>query len=152
MLHPHRVSLTIIILSIVVLACALPSIALQDPNAISTKAAQTVVAEFTQVALSQTLPPPTQEPTLTFTPEPPTQEPTLTFTPEPPTLTPTETSTPSPTLTATPFFTPTPILPLISVSVPTNCRTGPGKVYRMVGALLVGESAQIYGIDPAGQY
>lgn len=139
MVYPHRVSLTIVILSIVALACALPSITLQDPSAISTRAAQTVVAEFTWVALSQTLSPPTQEPTFTFTPEPPT-------------FTPTETSTPTPTLTATPFFTPTLVVPLISVSVPTNCRTGPGKVYRMVGALLVGESAQVYGINPTGQY
>jgi hypothetical protein len=152
MFYFHRVSLTIVILSVVVLACALPTIALEDPSAISTKAAQTVIAGFTQAALSATSSPTLQEPTLTFTPEPPTQEPTLTFTPVPPTPTPTETSTPSPTLTATPFFTPTPVVPLISVSVPTNCRVGPGKVYRMVGALLVGESAQIYGIDPAGQY
>ncbi len=139
MLHSHRVSLTIIILSIVVLACALPTIALQDPSAISTAAAQTVIAKFTQAALSATSSPNLQEPTLTFTPVPPT-------------FTPTETSTPSPTLTGTPFFTPTPIVPQISVSVPTNCRVGPGKVYRMVGALLVGESAQIYGIDPTSQY
>jgi hypothetical protein len=152
MLYSHRVSLTIVILSVVVLACALPTIALEDPSAISTKAAQTVISGFTQAALSATSSPTLQEPTLTFTPEPPTQEPTLTFTPVPPTPTPTETSTPSPTLTATPFFTPTPVVPLISVSVPTNCRVGPGKVYRMVGALLVGESAQIYGIDPTGQY
>jgi hypothetical protein len=152
MFYFHRVSLTIVILSVVVLACALPTIALEDPSAISTKAAQTVIAGFTQAALSATSSPTLQEPTLTFTPEPPTQEPTLTFTPVPPTPTPTETSTPSPTLTATPFFTPTPVVPLISVSVPTNCRVGPGKVYRMVGALLVGESAQIYGIDPTGQY
>ena len=140
MLHPHRVSLTIIILSIVVLACALPTIALQDPSAISTTAAQTVIARFTQTALSEEILPS------------PTQEPTFTFTPEPPTFTPTETTTPSPTLTSTPFFTATPIVPQISVSVPTNCRVGPGKVYRMVGALLVGESAQIYGIDSTGQY
>ena len=59
MLYPHRVSLTIIILSIVVLACALPTIALQDPSAISTTAAQTVIAKFTQAALSEILPLPT---------------------------------------------------------------------------------------------
>jgi hypothetical protein len=131
MLHPHRVSLTIIILPIVVLACALPTIALQDPSAISTTAAQTVIARFTQTALSEEILPS------------PTQEPTFTFTPEPPTFTPTETTTPSPTLTSTPFFTATPIVPQISVSVPTNCRVGPGKVYRMVGALLVGESSNL---------
>lgn len=138
MRYSRRVYLTIIVLSIAVLACALPAVTLQDPDVISTSAAQTVIAGFVQTALSQTLQP--------------TQEPTLTFTPEPPSLTPTETLTPSPTLTLTPIFTPTPVVPLISVSVPTNCRVGPGKVYRRVGALLVGEVAEVYGRDPTGRY
>lgn len=138
MLHSSRISLAILILTVLVLACALPSIPLQDSGNISTAAAQTVIAEFVQAALSQTLPP--------------TLEPTYTFTPEAPTLTPTETLTPSPTLTATPLFTPTPLVPQIRVSVPTNCRVGPGKVYRMVGALLVGEIAEVYGRDPTGRY
>jgi hypothetical protein len=128
-----------VILSIVVLACALPIITLQDQGAISTAAAQTVVAGFTQVAASVTA-----FPTL--------QEPTLTFTSEQPTLTPTLTETPTQTLTATPLFTSTPLVPQISVSVPTNCRIGPGKVYQRVGALLVGEIAQVYGRDPTGRY
>lgn len=136
--YSSRVSLTMIALSIVILACALPAITLQDSGAISTAAAQTVIAEFTQassVVLSPTL-----------------QEPTLTFTPDPPTLTPTLTLTPSPTLTATLAFTSTPLIPQISVSVPTNCRKGPGKVYQREGALLVGEVAQVYGRDPTGRY
>lgn len=134
----HRISMTIIVLPVVVLACALPTITLQDADGISTAAAQTVIAGFVQAALSQTLPA--------------TLEPTLTFTPGPPTLPPTETLTLSPTLTATLAFTPTPLVPQISVSVPTNCRVGPGKVYRMVGALLVGEIAEVYGRDPTGRY
>ena len=139
MSYASRVSLIMITLSIVVFACAIPAITLQDSGAISTAAAQTVVAGFTQVAASVEAFPTLQEPTLTFTPEPPTF--TSTFT---------ETSTQ--TLTATPLFTSTPIVPQISVSVPTNCRIGPGKVYRMVGALLVGEIAQVYGRDPTGRY
>jgi hypothetical protein len=138
MLHFRRISLTVIILPIVVLACALPTISLQDSDAVGTAAAQTVIAGIVQEALSETLPP--------------TLAPTLTFTPEPPTLPPTETLTPSPTLTATLAFTPTPVVPQISVSVPTNCRVGPGRVYRRVGALLVGETAQVYGRDPTGRY
>jgi hypothetical protein len=126
-------------LSIAALACALPTITLQDSDAISTAAAQTVIAGFVQAALSQTLPPTAQQPTLPFTPEPPT-------------FTPTSTDTPSPTLTATLAFTSTPLVPQISVSVPTNCRVGPGKVYRMAGAILVGETAQVYGRDPTGRY
>lgn len=79
-------------------------------------------------------------------------EPASTFTPEPPTLSPTFTLSPTQTLTATPAFTATPIVPLVSVSVPTNCRVGPGKVYKRVGALLVGEVAQVYGRDPTWSY
>jgi hypothetical protein len=36
--------------------------------------------------------------------------------------------------------------------VPTNCRVGPGRVYRRVGAILVGEVAEVYGRDPTGRY
>ena len=139
MLLSNRILVPIIILSFVVLACAVPALTLPDANAISTAAAETVIAGFVQTALSQTLQPTLQEPTLTYTPEP------IIFSPTP-------TSTPTQTLTPTPAFTPTPVVPQISVSVPTNCRTGPGKVYRMVGAILVGESAQVYGRDPTGRY
>jgi hypothetical protein len=106
---------------------------LQDSGAISTEAAQTVIADLTETILSAT-------------PFPTLQEPTLTLTSEPPTFTPTETHT------LTPVFTATPMVPLISVSVPTNCRVGPGKDYVRVGALLVGETAQVYGRDPTGNY
>jgi len=145
MSYSSRVSLTVITLSLVVLACAMPAITLQDSGAISTAAAQTVVAGLTQVAASVEAFPTRQEPTFTVTLEPPTL--TATFT-----ETPTQSLTPTQTLTPTPLFTSTPIVPQISVSVPTNCRIGPGKVYRMVGALLVGEIAQVYGRDPTGQY
>ena len=104
-----------------------------DRNIISTQAAQTVIAGLTQAA-----PPTTLSPTLPGA--------TLTFSPEPPTFTPTQ------TLTATEAFTPTSVNPQISVSVPTNCRNGPGKVYVRVGALLVGETAQVYGRDPTSRY
>jgi hypothetical protein len=135
MSYSNRLSLTMITLSLVVLACAMPAITLQDSGTISTAAAQTVVAGFVESALSATLP---------FV----SPEAAFTFTPEPPTLTP----TPTQTLTATLVFTPTALVPQISVSVPTNCRNGPGKVYRMEGALLVGEIAQVYGRDPTGGY
>lgn len=69
---------------------------------------------------------------------------------------PTFTLTPSPsptiTLTPTPIFTATPSVPVISVSVPTNCRVGPGKAYDRVGALLVGEFTQVYGRNLTGNY
>lgn len=41
-------------------------------------------------------------------------------------------------------------IPMVRVSTNTNCRYGPGAVYKTpVGALLVGESAQVVGIPPS---
>jgi hypothetical protein len=148
--NPHRTTLAIIMLMVTVLACALPTIPLQDPGAISTAAAQTVIAGLTQGAPPETpfatLTANLVSPTPTNTAEPPTA--TLT-----PTSTPTNTSTPTQTLTFTPFFTPTPVVPLISVSVPTNCRSGPGKVYDLLGYLLVGVwSKRTAAIQPVYWY
>ena len=53
----------------------------------------------------------------------------------------------TPTITLTPTVTPTssPSIPMVSVSVDTNCRTGPGVVYDYLTALLVGEKAEVVG-------
>lgn len=66
----------------------------------------------------------------------------------------TATETLTPTLTLTPTITLTPTLekPMVSVSVDTNCRTGPGKIYDWIGALLTGEQAQVVGQSMDGQY
>lgn len=53
--------------------------------------------------------------------------------------------TPLPTFTPTPSLTPTPDIPMVAVSVDTSCRSGPGKNYTYLGALLVGETAQVVG-------
>ena len=50
----------------------------------------------------------------------------------------TQTIQPTMTLTQTMTLTPTESKPMVSVSVDTNCRTGPGKIYDWIGALLVG--------------
>ena len=127
--------LFVIILLIPSLACGLPSISVitPDPNFISTAVAQTIVA-----GLSQTV-----QPIIPITGQ---ESPTPTFTPGLPTLTPTQ------TLSPTPIFTFTPAVPQISVSVATNCRVGPGKIYDRVGALMVGEIAEVFGRDPTGGY
>ncbi|MFN3490862.1 MAG: SH3 domain-containing protein [Anaerolineales bacterium] len=131
-----KIQLFVVLLMVTSLACGLP-INLQDSNAISTSAAQTVIAGLTQnatlVSLNENAP--TAAPTFTFTSEPPAI-----------TLTPTETTAPSPIPTSTSFVA------LISVSVPTNCRIGPGKVYPRQGALLVGETAEVFGRDPTNRY
>ncbi|NWF63370.1 MAG: hypothetical protein HXY38_03595 [Chloroflexi bacterium] len=56
---------------------------------------------------------------------------------------PQETATPQFTTTAA--FTPTPSVPQVTVSVNTNCRTGPGVVYDNIGALLVGQVGTVIG-------
>lgn len=141
MSHAHRVYFSVAALLIASLACTNLSVfSTPDTGAVSTAAAQTVIADLTRNAPLATL-------SATFE-----VTPTSTFTPEPPTITPTETLTPTLTLTATPSLTFTPLVPLISVSVPTNCRNGPGKVYDMVGALLVGVTAEVYGRDPTNNY
>lgn len=53
--------------------------------------------------------------------------------------------------TATSIFTPTvtstlpPTVPSVSVSVDTNCRTGPGVNYDLLTGLFVGETAEVVG-------
>ncbi|MGB8984333.1 MAG: SH3 domain-containing protein [Anaerolineales bacterium] len=130
--HSNPILFTGIVLLIVSLACTVPSVAVptSDPNFIGTLIFQTVAAAATQtgaaVSASQTAAP--------------------TFTPAPPTLTPTA------TLSPTPVFTATALVPQISVSVATNCRVGPGRVYDRVGALLAGEVAEVVARNPMGNY
>jgi hypothetical protein len=61
-------------------------------------------------------------------------------------------NTATPEFTATPAFTPTPSVPTVTVSVNTNCRTGPGVVYPLVGGLNVGQSAEIIGKSTGTNY
>jgi hypothetical protein len=126
--------LSVTVLLIVSLACGLSSSApTQDVNSIlGTAIMQTMVSALTQTA--QVIVPVdiVETPTASYT-----------FTPI---FTPTETLTPSP------IFTATAIVPQVSVSVATNCRVGPGKVYDRVGALLVGQVAEVVGRDYTGNY
>ena len=66
------------------------------------------------------------------------------------TLAPADTPLPTETPTITPTFTPS--VPMARVSENTNCRTGPGVIYDLVGALLVGEQAVVVGKFSAGNY
>ncbi|OGN76185.1 MAG: hypothetical protein A2X25_08125 [Chloroflexi bacterium GWB2_49_20] len=81
-----------------------------------------------------------------------TLSPTQQGLPELPSLTPTNTFSPMPelpSLTPTITFSPTPEKVILTVSQLTNCRTGPGSVYDWVGALNVGEQAEVIARDPA---
>ncbi|MEW6029882.1 MAG: hypothetical protein ACOYZ8_07030 [Chloroflexota bacterium] len=124
MLRPIRLIPPVIILILLVSSCNLPTgtPAVQDPAAAGTSAAQTVIAQLTAAAPLAT--PTSAEPTFT----------------------------PLPTLTFTPVFTSTPSIPMISVSVATNCRYGPGKVYDYLGALLVGETTEVVARSADGNY
>ncbi|MBI3158206.1 MAG: hypothetical protein HYZ26_01230 [Chloroflexi bacterium] len=64
------------------------------------------------------------------------------------------TDTPASEASATPepSATSTQGVPMISVSVDTNCRVGPGNVYDYKGALLVGEKAEVLARDPSSNY
>lgn len=124
--------LAFVVLLSAALACTSPTVSISTPdsNVINTVIAQTVVAALTQTAQP-------------FIPNTGSGSPTPTASP---------TLTPTATLSPTPVFTSTPVIPQIIVSVATNCRVGPGKVYDRVGALLVGDVAEVFGIDPTGNY
>jgi hypothetical protein len=129
--------LSVSILWIVSLACALTAVPAptQDINALSTAVMETMVSVATQTAMAVIPVDLVDTPTAAQM-----------FTPEPPTLSPTT------TLSPTPIFTATPLVPLVSVSVATNCRVGPGKAYDRVGALLVGQAAEVVGRNDLGTY
>jgi hypothetical protein len=131
MLKLTPILLSVLVLLVVSTGCAPAGSPTPDPGFISTAVAQTIAAGPTQAAPSATP---------AAIGELPTDTPTLV--PELPTLTP----------TPVPVFTSTSTVPQISVSVPTNCRVGPGKVYDRTGSLLVGEVAEVLGRNTAGNY
>jgi len=123
--------LSVLVLLILSLACASSGAPTQDINSImATAIMQTMVSAVTQTAQ-------------VIVPVDLVGTPTATFTPV---------FSPTVTLTPSPIFTATPIIPQVSVSVATNCRVGPGKVYDRVGALLVGQLAEVAGRDYTGNY
>ncbi|MDX9991794.1 MAG: SH3 domain-containing protein [Anaerolineales bacterium] len=121
----RKIIVTIIALVLAAFACSMPG---QAPAATPTEQAggQPDLAA-TITAQELTLQAPTQ------TPQPPTE----TFTPEA-----------SPTIT----LTPTPEVPMASVSVNTNCRSGPGTQFDLIGALNVGQTAEVVGRYQNGAY
>jgi hypothetical protein len=140
MLHPNRIYLPVTILLLASLACFSPSLNTPEVNQLNTYVAQTVNAVLTQNTIQASFPPDLE------------QSSTVTITLEPSAFSPAVTLTSMLTLTPSLILLPTPIVPLISVSVPTNCRSGPGKVYDLVGALLVGEVAEIFGRESTNHY
>jgi hypothetical protein len=126
MLKSTPILLLVTALLIVSQACTVPGISTSDSNSMNTAIVQTIVVGLTQTAEAVIPVDIVNSPMPTFTP--------------------------TATLSPTPAFTSTPLIPQISVSVPTNCRVGPGKVYDRVGGLFVGEVAEVVGRDPVGNY
>ncbi len=69
-----------------------------------------------------------------------------------PTATVTATTLPTDMPTAAPTLTATPSVPMAEVSVPTNCRTGPGKIYDQVSVLDVGKRVEVVARNASGTY
>jgi len=116
--------------------CNLPS---AEQNSFQTRVAGTVAAENAvnpSAEIKDIQPPPPENPIPTLTA---TLSPTFTLTP---------------TITASPTITLTSTLeaPMASVSTNTNCRTGPDTVFDNIGALLVGEQAEVVGQTIGGWY
>jgi hypothetical protein len=128
MLKLNPILLSVVILLTILPGCSLQTAPMPDANSVNTAVAQMIIVALTETAFAGTAPP------------------TAIFTSGLPTLTPTA------SLSPTPIYTFTPLIPQISVSVPTNCRIGPGRVYDRAGGLLVGEVSEVYGRDPTGNY
>jgi hypothetical protein len=110
--------------------------------------AQTSVA-LTQAALASAggQPPPQAVEADAPAPEIPQAPPAA---PGEPTPTHTLTLTPTITLSPTQTLTSTLSVPMVSVSRNTNCRTGPGEPYDIIGALMENEEAEVLGISSDG--
>ena len=79
-------------------------------------------------------------------------QPTLEPTAEPPTPSATFTAIPTQTMVPTLAYTATLSVPMVSVSVPTNCRIGPGVAYDQVSVLLVGTQVEVMARSADGAY
>ncbi len=100
------------------------------------------------------IPTKTLRPTFTNTPAQPTLTPApivalATATPEAPTVTPEPTVAPEPTA---PADTPTPEVSRLTANAVVNVRSGPGTNYAQIGRLQAGQSFDITGKNPAGDW
>jgi len=134
--------LSVISLVIILTACNFPIVKQPSGSGISVDDQAKTIVALTVAKITGGEAPQVQE-----TPAAPnaTNTQPLTDTTEP-TMTPTNTVTPTNTMTSTPE------IPRVSVSVDTNCRTGPSTQFDLVGALLVGESAELVGRSSEGNY
>lgn len=138
-----RPFLMLFVILIFLTACNLPTdnepTATIDENALRTSVAETLLAEPVLTDTEEAQPGSPSD-----TPEP--------LIPSTDTPIPSSTDTPLPSATFTISPSPTESVPMISVSVDTNCRSGPGVQYDRLGVLLVGERARIVARAETGFY
>ncbi len=126
------------LLVIVTQGCAPQTVPTVDPNAVGTAIAQTLAAVPTSTSQAGIPVTGNESPT-----------PTMTVV----TSTATQASSSTPAFTATTNITPSAASAAqVSVSVATNCRTGPSIAYERVGFLAVGQVANVVGRDATGVY
>lgn len=138
----RKAFITLTFLGISTLACSLPVTVTLNTPATGTQTEVPLALTITAQALtlSEVSNKSILETNTPLTTNPDTESNNLAITPTP-SFTPT--TQPSPT----PIFTATPTTPMVSVTINTNCRKGPGQVYDVIGALLVGETAEVVGIN-----
>ncbi|GMR09225.1 MAG: hypothetical protein BMS9Abin28_0043 [Anaerolineae bacterium] len=131
-----RLGIVVTTLVVVGLACNLPS---TSPTEVSAGQAETAIAGTVRARIAETAFP--AEPTEADTPVPVATD----VQPQSPTA-------PAPQATTTLAYTATPSVPMVSVSLNTNCRTGPGRSYDYRGALLVGETEEVVALSTVPNY
>ncbi len=132
---PIRLSLVAIALVVGGLACNLSTSSPTDEPA---GQAETAIAGTVAARIAGSAVPEATEVGAVATAEPPAPESSPTIPPAQATATLAEPSTPD--------------IPMVSVSVNTNCRTGPGRSYDYRGALLVGETEEIVALSTVPNY
>lgn len=127
----HKSFLMIVIGVMVIQACNLPSAGMEMPVQIDPlAAAQLTVTAAAGQNQATDIPVMTVPATLTLAP-------TLTLTPA---------ATLPPAATSTPSFS------YITVSVATNCRSGPGKSYDLIDTFNPGQTIEVFGKNSSGEY
>jgi hypothetical protein len=135
---PRQKKLSIIasFIPVLVVACSLQGVPVfREPSQEPTLLLETLVAEaLTSTSVAQTVLANTATATLVAMAN---NTPGFTYTPP---------------FTPTPTFTLTPVVPVVSVSEPTNCRSGPGTVYDVLGYFNVGQTAEVVGRSALSDY
>lgn len=124
-------------------ACGAGELEISAEERVQTLIAETMAVEhYVQTVVAETL-------AASNPPEEEHGEPEVSELPEPAAMEAADTPT---VLTPTEANTPTPTIPMAAVNRGTNCRSGPGTEYDIIGELLVGQQAEVVGVFPDWDY